>query len=309
MHSLPANSRQNLRVRIDPSVEISFTVLRGNGPGPAALVMAGVHGDEYEGPAAILNLIEEIDPSQVQGAIIFVPVANPEAFAANARRHPVDHGDLNRSFPGEMNGTPTQKLAHTLVSEFVAESNCILSLHGWSKEYLVLPYAEYPAGSTEAARTSKAAAEALGFQFLYPYDWPVGVLGNTALARGIPIVETEVGGAGTVTREGQELYRSVILRFLDYFKILRCDKWEACEALPIFHQTISASHSGLFQSAVAVGDKVVVGQKLGVVRGLDGRLLESAIAPCDGFVGVLRILASVRAKDHLVHVFMERKDS
>jgi len=64
------------------------------------LVMAGVHGDEYEGPAAVHDVSAEIDPNAVQGSILLVPVANPWAFHAAARRHPGDGGDLNRAFPG-----------------------------------------------------------------------------------------------------------------------------------------------------------------------------------------------------------------
>jgi predicted deacylase len=62
-------------------------------------------------------------------------------------------------------------------------------------------------------RASREAAHALGFSHLHPYDWPAGVLGDSVLAHGIPIVETEIGGMGTITPEGQALYRQVVLLF------------------------------------------------------------------------------------------------
>src|ERR1700693_1455009 len=119
---------------LDGLTRIPFTVFIGSDRKPVALVIAGAHGDEYEGPAAIQDLLRELDPQRMGGAIIFVPVANPAAFAAATRRHPVDNGDLNRAFPGSAQGGPTEQLAHLLLQEFALVSDCVLSLHGWSKE-------------------------------------------------------------------------------------------------------------------------------------------------------------------------------
>jgi predicted deacylase len=186
--------------------KIPFTVVVGAVPTPVALVIAGAHGDEYEGPAAIQDLSSELDPCTVKGAVIFVPVANPAAFAAASRRHPADNGDLNRSFPGSAAGGPTEQLAHLLLGEFALVSHCILSLHGWSKEASLLPYAEYALGDTPAMNASREAARVLGFRYLHPYHWPDGVLGNAVLPHGIPIVETEVGGATAPSRQKGKLF-------------------------------------------------------------------------------------------------------
>ena len=306
---LETTSCNSLGLRLDGSIEIPFTVIVGEQRAPAALIMAGVHGDEYEGPAAIQDLALEIDPGSVRGSIIFVPFANPAAFATATRRHPADQGDLNRSFPGNPGGSATEKLANLLFHEFALSADCILSLHGWSKEAALLPYAEYPEDTTDAARTSREAAYATGFRYLHPYRWPAGVLGEATAAYGIPIVEAEVGGIGTITSDGQRLYRDAILRFLNYFQVLEYKATAPPEPVVIGHSDLRATHAGLFRSLVNVGEDVIAGQVLGTVRGLDGTCLQTVEASGSGKIGVLRMLASVNPNDLLFQLFRKRREA
>lgn len=285
--------------------KIPFTAVVGAARTPVGLVIAGAHGDEYEGPAAIQDLLLELDPCKVKGSIIFVPVANPAAFAAASRRHPADNGDLNRAFPGSAEGGPTEQLAYLLLREFALVSHYVLSLHGWSKEASLLPYAEYALGDTPAMNASREAARVLGFRYLHPYHWPAGVLGDAVLAHGIPIVETEVGGSGTITPAGQAFYRQVILRFLAHFGLLEFHSQPVQAPVIVDHSDLFASHAGLFRSSVEPGDAVVAGQQVGTISGLDGLLLESLRAPRSGIVAILRRLASVQPNDRLLQIFWE----
>jgi predicted deacylase len=308
LEELAKSGRYSLHLKtMDGLNTIPFTVLTGAERTPVALIIAGVHGDEYEGPAAIHTLIEELDPGKIRGSIIFVPVANPVAFAATTRRHPVDHGDLNRSFPGSPHGGPADQLAHLLIGEFALVSNCIFSLHGWSKEASVVPYAEYGEGDTPAISASREAARSLGFPYLHPYHWPAGVLGNTALTHGIPIVEAEIGGMGTITSAGQTLYRSAILRFLAHFQVLQFPTEPQPEPMIVDHSDLVASHAGLFRSSVELADTVVAGQDIGTVHALDGSLLETLRSPRSGVVAILRRLASVQPGDRLAQLFYQRE--
>jgi predicted deacylase len=291
----------------DGLARIPFTVLVGAVRTPVALVIAGAHGDEYEGPAAIHDLIHELDPASIRGSIILVPVSNPLAFAAGTRRHPADNGDLNRTFPGKVDGGPSEQLAHLLMQEFALVSDCIFSLHGWSKEGSVLPYAEYAEGDTPAILASRDAAHSLGFQHLHPYRWPVGVLGNAVLTHGIPIVEAEIGGAGTITSEGQALYREVILRFLAHFKIVDFPALLDPKPVIVDHSDLFASQAGLFRSCVEPGDSLLADQEIGTVYAVDGSVLEILRSPRSGTVAILRRLASVQPGDRLLQLFWERE--
>src|SRR5918995_5155490 len=92
------------------AVMIPITVIR-NGEGPTALLTGANHGDEYEGPIALLKLANDLKPSQVSGRIMIVPAMNYPAFRAARRTSPIDAGNLNRIFPGRSDGNVTEKIA------------------------------------------------------------------------------------------------------------------------------------------------------------------------------------------------------
>jgi predicted deacylase len=291
--------------------EIPFTVLVGGIRKPRLLVLAGVHGDEYEGVAALHELLEEIDPSGLRGMLTILPVANPQAFYAGTRLNPVDLGDLNRGFPGNPGGTQTDRLAHALFHGIVLEHDCLLSMHCWSKEATVIPYVEYPCGPTSVSRRSHAAARALGLEFMHPYEWPKGVLSEAAIKYGILSIEPEVGGMGMLTSEGKRVYKSMVYRLLLHFKMYK--PAEACME-PLYpnpkmasHVDMFANHAGLFRGQVRAGDTVVAGQVLGVTSDLSGERLEEVRAPEAGTVAILRTFASVQPGNRLVQIFLTSK--
>src|ERR1700735_1842891 len=82
-----------------------------NGPGPQALLTAGVHGDEFEGQIALRNLARTLAPEEIRGGLLILPMANAPAVAVSSRVSPIDDLNLNRVFPGDPLGTPTQAIA------------------------------------------------------------------------------------------------------------------------------------------------------------------------------------------------------
>jgi N-alpha-acetyl-L-2,4-diaminobutyrate deacetylase len=302
---LAPNSRNYLELDFD--VKIPFTVLRGGSESPRVAILAGVHGDEYEGVAALQRLETELDLRELKGSVIIAPVVNPQAFAAGLRRNPVDDGDLNRSFPGAPDGSVSMRLARVILDEFIDGTTAMLSLHGWSKEAMVLPYGEYPIEDSDLGRKSKECAGHLGFEYLHPYLWPAGVLGNSALAMGVAAVETEIGGQGTITAEGQALSRQIILRFLDFFGVL---PWKELPiklaALEIEHADLFAECAGLFEATIKIGDSVAAGSQLGAIRDLRGGIVQELKAPIPGLVAILRTFASVQPGDRLVQLFFTK---
>src|SRR5262245_42171787 len=61
------------------TVRLPALVVRGARPGPALLGVAGVHGDEYEGMEALRIVFTCLDPEQMAGTFLAIPVCNPFA--------------------------------------------------------------------------------------------------------------------------------------------------------------------------------------------------------------------------------------
>src|SRR5438309_2550143 len=113
--------RGQWETRIAEMPPLPVLAARGKADGPVLLVTGGVHGDEYEGPAAIARLFQELERPLQRGMLQGLPVVHGAARAAHSRAGPVDGVDLNRAFPGshEPDGISTPALAHAVFETFV----------------------------------------------------------------------------------------------------------------------------------------------------------------------------------------------
>ena len=177
-----------------------------NGVGPTVLLMAGNHGDEYEGQIALARLARDLSADDIQGRVIILTMANPPAARAGLRTSPIDAGNLNRSFPGNAQGTPTEMIAHYIEDVLMPLADISIDLHsGGTSLY-------YPAtllrGMGNSADES-AMLTRLQSAFDLPYAWVfTGGGGRNSTARtamgaanrkGVPSVMAELGGGGFVT--------------------------------------------------------------------------------------------------------------
>lgn len=190
------------------------------GPGPTALLVAGNHGDEWEGQIVLTELLQALQPAQVRGRIIILPCTNLPASMASLRTSPLDDGNLNRSFPGSPDGTVTQQLAHYIGTELIPMADLVLDLHSGGSSLMYLPCTlatdhEDP----ERAAAHIAALRAFGAPHAYLQGRGEGqggarTLGATAEALGILSFATEFGGAGTVTPSILAIARAGVRRIL-----------------------------------------------------------------------------------------------
>ena len=114
-----------------------------NGDGPRVLLMAGNHGDEYEGQVAHASLLRSLRPEDVRGRLIFLTSANFPAADAGMRTSPIDEGNLNRSFPGDNDGGITAQIAWYIEHVLLPQCDYVFDLHsgGSSLEYVAHAHA------------------------------------------------------------------------------------------------------------------------------------------------------------------------
>ena len=71
-------------------------------------LIAGIHGDEFEGPLALQRLGRELDANDICGCLILVPSVNLPAVSNGSRFSPLDGRDLDACFPGASHGTVSE---------------------------------------------------------------------------------------------------------------------------------------------------------------------------------------------------------
>jgi predicted deacylase len=283
-------------------VDVPVIVVTGRAGGPRIALVAGVHGDEVEGPFALARLAETLAPERLAGTLMLVLCANPPAAEAGLRRAPQDDADLNRVFPGDAAGSLSHRLAASLF-ELVHQADLLMTLHSWYATGIVIPYVEYPMTGGEAAVSAERAARACGLERVMPLDWHPGLLPAAAVRSCIPAIEVELGGLGQVTPAGQATYRRTIHRVLRHAGALPTSSLPAPVVRTICGHHLTAPIGGLLRLDAAPGDAVVAGQRLGSVVGLDGRIETELVAPATGEIGAVRRFAPVREGDHVVALF------
>jgi len=246
-----------------------------NGRGPRVLLMAGNHGDEYEGQVALSKLVRRLRPEDVSGQIIVLPMANFPAAQAGLRTSPLDEGNLNRSFPGDPEGTPTQIIAHYIESVLLKGTDYLFDLHSGGSSLHYLPSMLMGMAPDEPDRDRKLALlEAFGlpYSLLFTQDRENRFSSSAASRQGAIAIATELGGSGTVTPDILAMVESALARVLAYVGVLA---GEATEQPPAPTRIMEvggedyycyASDDGLFEPYVELGDRVSAGQPAGALH-------------------------------------------
>lgn len=247
----------------------------GNGKGPTVIIEGGNHGDEYEGPIVICELIRELDPAEVQGRLILMPANNAPAVDAGHRTSPVDGLNLNRSFPGDPRGTITQQIADYLVREILPRGDAFLDLHSGGSSLDILPSAIIePAADAALHRRNIAAAQA----FDAPVTVVIGNLGDprtataSACRAGLVTMGTEMGGGGTVSPEALAICRRGVRNVLAHLGLLPPDPTARQRSdrqileLPGTNAYVYATMDGLFEPFHEKGRAVRTGEAAGRIH-------------------------------------------
>ena len=189
----------------DHSLSVDVFLARGSQPTPLALLTAGVHGDEYEGPDALATIARMLPEEDLLGSVIVLPVANPMAFTEARRLTPIDGKNLARCFPGCRDSSPTERLAHAIFESFVRPSTHVIDLHSGGVDYIFAPVAGFY-GSPRGQEASYDAARRFGLDRLWQLPETKGVLSCEAWKLGKTSIGCEYLGAGQLSSEGSEAY-------------------------------------------------------------------------------------------------------
>ena len=121
-----------------------------NGDGPSVLMQAGNHGDEWEGQIGLGNLIRALEPKDIKGRLVILPSANFPAAMAGQRTSPIDDGNLNRSFPGNPEGTITEQIAHFIEHALLPGFDYSFDFHSGGSSLAYIPSALAPRHDDQA---------------------------------------------------------------------------------------------------------------------------------------------------------------
>ncbi len=290
-----------------------------NGDGPTVLLNSGNHGDEYEGQVALMKLIRELKADQVQGRIIFLPASNFPAAMVGRRTSPIDAGNLNRSFPGDPNGTPTKMIAHYIDSVILPMCNYAFDLHSGGSSLMYVPSALGGIVPGQAERNAKV------IDLLKTFGAPIGyvsaqmqgtnqTLGSSAGRHGVISMGTELGGSGTVTPVALKIAEAGVRRLLKHVSVVPGMKVEPSPGTRLLQvggpdYFVYATESGVVEPLIELGDTVKKDQPAATIHfsHTPWREPETVRFERDGFVLCKRIPGRTERGDCLFHLGTDYK--
>jgi N-alpha-acetyl-L-2,4-diaminobutyrate deacetylase len=281
-----------------------------NGEGPTVLVSGGNHGDEYEGQIACLRLIDELQPEQISGRLIVVPVISKAASKANTRMWP-SGANFNRSFPGRPDGPPNEQLADYFTRALFPQADVVVDIHSGGRTAWFIPCSHMHVVDDPVQR--KAMLEGMqawnsDFHFLYIDVNGNGLLPVEAENQGKTVITTELGGGGRVPAPVHELAWSGLTNVLRHVGVLAGEVQTRAslgkpDAVILDGRDptnyVIAEESGLFEGLLEPGAALHAGDPVGRLWFPDtpGRGPVTLRAPLGGVLACIRAVPVTEAGD------------
>lgn len=270
----------------DTEVTLPAAIIKGKYTGATLVITAGIHGSEYPGIEAAKQLIREIDPKTLTGNLVVFPCVNQQAFfERRAFINPADGKNLNRCFPGNPQGTESDKIAYTLETQVFPIAEFYLDFHSGDLSEKLESFVFIPGvGEPHALQKARESANSLNV--------PFGVISkgrteayNRACALGIPALLIERGGFGERRSQDIDGFVDDARKIMEELGILERPQTERKE-LTLIRQVcyFNSPITGLWTPACEIGETVKKGQLLGTIEDFFGNVLDEVKASQDGLI-------------------------
>ena len=275
---------------------IPLIILHGSESGPSLYVSAGVHGDEPDGTAAVIDAARSLDPYHLVGTFIGAPVVSVPSFLAKAsvdvagvRENPIDWKNLARVYPGSPDGTVTDRMANVIAAQIFPTVDYAIDLHSGGTRGTSVHLAGFMGVEGKLGELSLELAKQFPMELLWRAS-PWSRIGTVAREAGVPLVIAETTGQGRA--EDWDVETNVVgirnvMKYLDMIK-------GVSEGIPEKRRYIDsetyvyANIGGILRPKVKTGELIAEGQLLGIVHDVYGNTVEEAHASLDGIVTGIR---------------------
>ena len=279
-------------------VDIPIKVSRSTKNGPTILLLGGIHGNEINGIEIVDRLSKDKSLKLLKGSIIFAPIVNQYGYYNN-NRYTFDGKDLNRSFPGNMKGSVSQKLAYKLANDLVPLADIIIDFHTGGDQRTNYPQVRCSFRSEKQMELAKhfnqplivnaplrdKSLRKLATQKKVPY---LLFEGGKSLERNKEIIDYGIEGTLNLLSKLKMIPTKKVTKHKS--KLINSSSWERAEK------------TGLFKSFKQAGEIVRKGEILAEIKDDNGVIIEKITAPTNGIVIGMEESNNITKGDALFHI-------
>ncbi len=283
-------------------IDIMVTASRAVEPGPTILLLGGLHGDEINGVEIIRRIIEEEYHNPERGTVICIPILNIYGFLHFSRYVP-DGKDVNRSFPGNKNGSLAARLASYIMTDIIPKIDYGIDFHTGGADRNNHPQVRCLLDDP----VNRELATAFNAPFTLHAKFRPKSLRQSAGKLGKRIIVYE---GGESSRFSEQAIEQGIMGTLRLMKHLGMSSVEVPEPAYKNHEFMHSSwvrarSSGIFQNLVVCGDWVMKNQVVGYITDPFGEYKVRLRATASGYIISINNNPILHQGDAVMHIGIE----
>ncbi|WP_129114414.1 succinylglutamate desuccinylase/aspartoacylase family protein [Halegenticoccus tardaugens] len=285
-------------------IGLPVAVINGEREGKTLYVQAASDGDELNGVGVVRRVVPRLDPTEVAGTVLVVGIVNYHAFQVAEHRNPVDDTKMNRTYPGDENGTSSERIA-AATFDVATRADLVLDLHQGSTSRMINEVRVRCGRRHRLHRECLELAKTFGCGYVLDQKGPEGQLARVGPDQGIPTIDPELGGCVGWDDESIRLGVRGVFNVLRRYGFLDGDVERERQTRAKGFDQYGSPTGGLVDFRKDLGDSVRAGETLFEVTDVFGRLKGRVTADNDGVFWRTRRLPQVATGEYVCSVGTE----
>ena len=290
---------------VDAASSLPVIVINGAKPGPKLALIAGAHGTEYASSVALVQLVSHIDPAQLSGALMILPLINVASYQQKVvHRNPVDNKGVG-GYPGKADGTQSERIAYAVHTQVIEKCDHLIDYHGGDLDENLHPYSYWSnTGKAELDSMSRDMVLAFGLKTIIIKQARGRGLDSTALGMGKASITVEAGRSGTTEAADLGVLISGTINVMHYLKML-----PGAAKIPYEHPLwvskftiVKGEQEGIFYPLVVPEAYVRQGMSVGYITNYFGEKIADIPAPVSGVILVACSVPTMKKGDNVVYI-------
>jgi predicted deacylase len=282
-------------------IGLPVAVISGQREGPTLYLQAASDGDELNGVGVIRRIVPQVDPADLSGTILVTGIANYHGFQVAEHRNPIDDTKLNRAYPGEEEGTSSERIA-AATFEAATRADYGLDLHQGSTSRMLHETRVRCGPRHRLHGECLELARAFDCGYVLDQKGPDGQLARAAPDEGVPMIDPELGGSVGWDERSIEVGVRGVKNVLSYLDMTNGDAPENTQVRATGFEQYGAPAGGLVDFARELGDRVERGDRLFAVTDVFGEHEAAVSADTEGIFWRSRRLPQVASGEYVCSV-------
>ena len=243
------------------SVGLPVAVVNGEAEGRTLYIQAASDGDELNGVGVVQRLLPQLDPAAISGTVLVCGIVNYHAFQVAEHRNPIDDTKMNRAYPGDENGTSSERIA-AATYDAAASADLVIDLHQGSTSRMIDECRVRCGVRHHLHEECLELARVFGTGYILDQKGPDGQLARAAPDDGVPTIDPELGGSVGWDETSIQTGLDGVFNVLTHYGFLEGDNEPRPQTRASGFEQYGSPAGGLVDFKPDLGDRVSTGEVL-----------------------------------------------